>query len=227
MKVLVVDDEKLLVKGIKFNLEHEGYEVTAAENGAEAVKLVKESRFDIVVMDLMMPEMDGLEACRQIREFSGVPVIMLTARSEDTDKLIGFEYGADDYLTKPFNIMELRARIRAILRRSAAAQVPGEPQEELTSEHIVLNTVRRTAFANGKPVELTVKEFDLMELFIRNPGRVYSRESLLNLVWGYEYPGDIRTVDVHVRRLREKLERDPAAPEILLTKWGVGYYCKA
>ena len=229
MKVLVVDDEKLLVKGIKFNLEHEGYEVVAAEDGAEAVRLVKETRFDIVVMDLMMPVLDGLEACRRIREFSGVPIIMLTARSEDTDKLIGFEYGADDYLTKPFNIMELRARIRAILRRAAAPapQEPGGGREELSAGYVTLNTAMRAVFVDGRAVELTAREFDLMELLARNPGRVYSRENLLNLVWGYEYPGDIRTVDVHVRRLREKLERDPANPEIILTKWGVGYYCKA
>jgi len=225
MKILVVDDEKSIVKGIKFNLEHEGYEVETAEDGSEAVRLCRDRHFDLIVMDLMMPNTDGLEACRQIRDFSKVPVIMLTARGEDTDKLIGFEYGADDYLTKPFNIMELKARIRAILRRSAPG--PSEtPQEELTAAGIALNAARRTARAHGAPVELTVKEFDLMELFLRNPGRVYSRETLLDVVWGYEFPGDIRTVDVHVRRLREKLERDPAHPEVILTKWGVGYYCK-
>lgn len=227
MKVLVVDDEKLLVKGIKFNLEHEGYEVITAEDGAEAVRMARETEFDIIVMDLMMPVLDGLEACRQIREFSGVPVIMLTARSEDTDKLIGFEYGADDYMTKPFNIMELKARIRAILRRSTASALESSQDEELFIAHISMNTARRQVLVSGRPVELTVKEFDLMEMLLRNPGRVYSRENLLNLVWGYEYPGDIRTVDVHVRRLREKLELDPACPEIILTKWGVGYYCKA
>ncbi|MDR0325174.1 MAG: response regulator transcription factor [Oscillospiraceae bacterium] len=225
MKILVVDDEKTLVKGIKFNLEHEGYEVETAEDGAEAIEKARAASFDLIVMDLMMPRTDGLEACRQIREFSGVPVIMLTARSEDTDKLIGFEYGADDYMTKPFNILELKARIRAILRRSAAQGGPGD--EELTLDHITLNTAQRSAFVNGASTDLTAKEFDMMELLIRNRGRVYSRENLLNLVWGYEYPGDIRTVDVHVRRLREKLELDPANPKILLTKWGVGYYCKA
>ena len=226
MKILVVDDEKTLVKGIKFNLEHEGYEVETAEDGEEAVTKAREKAFDLIVMDLMMPRTDGLEACRRIREFSGVPVIMLTARGEDTDKLIGFEYGADDYMTKPFNILELKARIRAILRRSAAAQESGG-EEELTLDHVILNTAQRSARVNGVPTDLTAKEFDMMELLMRNRGRVYSRENLLNLVWGYEYPGDIRTVDVHVRRLREKLEIDPASPEILLTKWGVGYYCKA
>jgi DNA-binding response OmpR family regulator len=226
MKILVVDDEKTLVKGIKFNLEHEGYEVETAEDGAEAVEKAKVTVFDLVIMDLMMPQIDGLEACRQIREFSGVPVIMLTARGEDTDKLIGFEYGADDYMTKPFNILELKARIRAILRRSAAAQAAGR-DEELSLEHVTLNSAQRSALVSGTPTDLTAKEFDMMELLMRNRGRVYSRENLLNLVWGYEYPGDIRTVDVHVRRLREKLELDPANPKILLTKWGVGYYCKA
>ena len=225
MRILVADDEKLLVKGIKFNLEHEGYEVETAGDGEEAVRLASESVFDLIILDLMMPKMDGLEACGKIREFSGVPVIMLTARSEDTDKLIGFEYGADDYMTKPFNIMELKARIRAILRRSAT--VAGDKSEELSIGHITINSAHRSVIAHGRQTELTAKEFDLMELLMRNPGRVYSRESLLNIVWGYEYPGDIRTVDVHVRRLREKLEKDPANPEYILTKWGVGYYCKA
>ncbi|MCL2002996.1 MAG: response regulator transcription factor [Oscillospiraceae bacterium] len=228
MKILVVDDEKNIVKGIKFNLEHEGYEVETAEDGEEAVAKAREDVFDLIVMDLMMPKTDGLEACRQIREFSGVPVIMLTARSEDTDKLIGFEYGADDYLTKPFNILELKARIRAILRRAAAgAAGAGKEEDEVTLEHITINSAQRSTTVSGAPADLTAKEFDLMELLIRNRGRVYSRETLLNIVWGYEYPGDIRTVDVHVRRLREKVEIDPASPEILLTKWGVGYYCKA
>ncbi len=226
MKILVVDDEKTLLKGIKFNLEHEGYEVDTAEDGEEAVEKARGTSYDLIVMDLMMPRTDGLEACHRIREFSGVPVIMLTARTEDTDKLIGFEYGADDYLTKPFNILELKARIRAILRRSSAPSA-GDQHELLTMGHVTLNTAQRSALVNGSATDLTAKEFDLMELLMRNRGRVYSRESLLNLVWGYEYPGDIRTVDVHVRRLREKLELNPASPELLLTKWGVGYYCKA
>jgi DNA-binding response OmpR family regulator len=226
MKILVVDDEKLLVKGIKFNLEHEGYEVDAGYDGEDAVKMARETGYDLIVMDLMMPGIDGLEACRQIREFSGVPIVMLTARSEDTDKLIGFEYGADDYLTKPFNIMELKARIRAILRRSGAQSSEQKKNERLSAGHIVLDAAERRGFSDGTPVELTAKEFDLCELLMRNPGRVYSRENLLNIVWGYEYPGDIRTVDVHVRRLREKLELDPGSPEYILTKWGVGYYFK-
>ena len=223
MKILVVDDEKLLVKGIKFNLENEGYQVECAYDGASAVELARGGNFDLIILDLMMPEIDGLEACVKIREFSSVPIIMLTARSEDTDKIIGFECGADDYITKPFNILELKARIRALLRRSGAAgqQAPGSV---LTAGHIKLDTGARAAWNGERPVELTAKEFDLMELLMRNPGRVYSRENLLNVVWGYEYIGDYRTVDVHVRRLREKLERDPANPEYIRTKWGVGYY---
>ncbi|MDR3207622.1 MAG: response regulator transcription factor [Oscillospiraceae bacterium] len=225
MRILVVDDEKILVKGITFNLAHEGYEVEGCYDGEDAVRLAREGRFDLILLDLMMPKIDGLEACRRIREFSSVPVIMLTARGEDTDKLIGFEYGADDYLTKPFNIMELKARIRAILRRVSAPS-QRDAAEILQLGHIRLNTAERAVTADGRPTDLTAKEFDLMELLMRNPGRVYTRESLLNIVWGYEYPGDIRTVDVHVRRLREKLEKNPARPEYLLTKWGVGYYCK-
>ena len=225
MNILVVDDEKLLVKGIIFNLEHEGYDADGCYDGEDAVRLVRDGRYDLVILDLMMPKIDGLEACRRIREFSSVPIIMLTARGEDTDKLIGFEYGADDYITKPFNIMELKARIRAILRRMGT-QNQREPTETMQLGHIRLNVAERSAFSDGRPIDLTAKEFDLMELLMRNPGRVYTREGLLNIVWGYEYPGDIRTVDVHVRRLREKLEKNPARPEYLLTKWGVGYYCK-
>lgn len=225
MKILVVDDEKLLVKGITFNLEHEGYEVEGCYDGEDAVRLAREVNFDLIILDLMMPKLDGLEACRRIREFSTIPIIMLTARSEDTDKLIGFEYGADDYITKPFNIMELKARIRAIFRR-LAIQNQHDTAERMQLGHILLDVAERSATADGRTVDLTAKEFDMMELLMRNPGRVYTRESLLNIVWGYEYPGDIRTVDVHVRRLREKLEKNPARPEYLLTKWGVGYYCK-
>jgi two-component system, OmpR family, response regulator VicR len=226
MRILVVDDEKILVKGIKFNLENEGYEVVGAYDGEEAVALAREVGYDLIILDLMMPKLDGLEACRRIREFSSVPIIMLTARSEDTDKLIGFEYGADDYLTKPFNILELKARIRAIIRRVSA---PGQKQKQdrVSAGHIELNSAERSAVADGVSVDLTVKEFDMIDLLMRNPGRVYSRENLLNIIWGYEYPGDIRTVDVHVRRLREKLEKKPAEPEYILTKWGVGYYFKA
>ena len=226
MKILVVDDEKLLVKGIKFNLENDGYEVAAAYDGEEAVELAKTGDFDLIILDIMMPKMTGLEACMQIREFSNVPIIMLTAKGEDMDKLIGFEQGTDDYLTKPFNILELKARIRALLRRSA----PAEEKEEstrITCGDITLDTSERNAYKNGKAVELTAREFDLMELLMKNPGHVYSRENLLDIIWGYEYQGEIRTVDVHVRRLREKLERVPAQPEYIMTKWGVGYYFKA
>ena len=226
MRILVVDDEKTLVKGMKFNLENEGYEVECAYDGAAALELAREGRFDLIILDVMMPEMDGLEACMKIREFSNVPIIMLTAKSEDADKLIGFESGADDYITKPFNILELKARIRALIRRSSMAPAaPAEPDGgKLVRGHIEIDPERRSARRFGQNVELTLKEFDLIELLMRNPGKVYSREQLLDLVWGYDYQGDIRTVDVHIRRLREKLERNPAAPEYIITKWGVGYY---
>ncbi|MCL2249539.1 MAG: response regulator transcription factor [Oscillospiraceae bacterium] len=224
MKILVVDDEKLLVKGIKFNLENEGYQVDAAYDGMEAVELARSGKYDLIVLDVMMPELDGHEACMRIREFSTIPIIMLTAKSEDMDKIIGFEYGADDYITKPFNILELKARIRALLRRSAL--VSSATESIISVGHIRIDTERRIALKNETPVELTVKEFDVFELLAKNPGRVYSRESLLNIVWGYEYQGDIRTVDVHIRRLREKLEENPAAPEYVMTKWGVGYYIR-
>ena len=226
MKILVVDDEKLLVKGIKFNLENDGFEVSTAYDGEEAVELAKTGGFDLIILDLMMPKLGGLDACMQIREFSNVPIIMLTAKGEDMDKLIGFEHGTDDYLTKPFNILELKARIRALLRRSAP-QEKGENTNRITCGDITLDSDERNAYKNGKPVELTAREFDLMELLMRNPGHVSSRENLLNLIWGYEYQGEIRSVDVHVRRLREKLERVPAQPEYIMTKWGVGYYFKA
>lgn len=225
MKILVVDDEKLLVKGIKFNLENDGYEVAAAYDGEEAVELAKTGNFDLIILDIMMPKLSGLDACMQIREFSNVPIIMLTAKGDDMDKLIGFEHGTDDYLTKPFNILELKARIRALLRRSAPAETKENPNR-ITCGDITLDSDERNAYKNGKPVELTAREFDLMELLMRNPGHVYSRENLLNLIWGYEYQGEIRSVDVHVRRLREKLEKVPAQPEYIMTKWGVGYYFK-
>jgi DNA-binding response OmpR family regulator len=224
LKILVVDDEKLLVKGMKFNLENEGYEVECAYDGAAAVELARNGHFDLVIMDVMMPEMDGIEACQHIREFSNVPVIMLTAKSEDADKLMGFESGADDYLTKPFNILELKARVRALLRRAAGTQ--RSAGTVLTVGDLALNTEERSASKGGTTVELTAKEYDLVELLMRNPRRVYSRENLMNVVWGYSYGGDYRTVDVHIRRLREKLETDPAQPEYILTKWGVGYYFK-
>lgn len=222
-KILVVDDEQVLVKGIKFNLEHEGYQVEVGYDGEQAVELAREGSFDLIILDLMMPKIDGLQACMRIREFSNVPIIMLTARSEDTDKIIGFEYGADDYITKPFNILEVKARIRALLRRSGVTEQK-QDGGVLTAGHVRLDPEQRAAWKDHVAVELTAKEFDLMELLMRNPGRVYSRENLLNVVWGYEYIGDYRTVDVHVRRLREKLELDPANPEYIRTKWGVGYY---
>ncbi|MGM9662946.1 MAG: response regulator transcription factor [Oscillospiraceae bacterium] len=224
MRILVVDDEKLLVKGMRFNLENEGYQVETAYDGKTAVEMARTGAFDLIILDVMMPEMDGLETCMHIREFSDVPVIMLTARSEDTDKLLGFEYGADDYVTKPFNILELKARVRALLRRSSASAA--KKSSLLTFGDLSLDTEQRLAVKDGKPVELTAKEYDLMELFMKNPRRVYSRESLMNTVWGYAYAGDYRTVDVHIRRLREKLERNPAEPEYIMTKWGVGYYFK-
>ena len=225
MKILVVDDEKLLVKGIKFNLENEGYQVECAYDGAAAVELARTGNFDLIILDLMMPEIDGLEACVKIREFSSVPIIMLTARSEDTDKIIGFECGADDYITKPFNILELKARIRALLRRASGA-VQARQQSRITVGGLTLDMEQRVAIRDGETVELTAKEYDLIELLMKNPRRVYSRENLMNVVWGYSYTGDYRTVDVHIRRLREKLERTPAEPEYIMTKWGVGYYFK-
>ncbi len=227
MKILVVDDEKLLVKGIRFNLENEGYDVITGADGMEAVELAGSENPDLIVLDLMMPRLDGLEACGKIREFSDVPIIMLTAKADDMDKLLGFEHGADDYLTKPFNILELKARIKALLRRSKSGRRQEEkPDSRLVCEHITLDRDARDAFNDGKLVDLTAKEFDLMELLMRNPNRVYSREALLNAIWGYDTSSDIRTVDVHIRRLREKLERSPAAPEHIMTKWGVGYYFK-
>ena len=224
MKILVVDDERLLVKGIKFNLENEGYQVDAGYDGVEAVELARSGGYDLIILDVMMPELDGLEACMRIREFSTVPIIILTARSEDRDKVYGFDCGADDYITKPFNILELKARIRALIRRSALVNVA--TGAVLTVGHITIDTEKRVAKKNGEQVELTVKEFDVFELLAKNPGRVFGRESLLNIVWGYEYHGDIRTVDVHIRRLREKLEENPAEPKQIMTKWGVGYYIR-
>ncbi len=223
-KILVVDDERVMVKGIKFNLENEGYQVDTGCDGEEAVDKARTGQFDLIILDLMMPKIDGLQACMKIREFSNVPVIMLTAKGEDADKIIGFECGADDYITKPFNILELKARIRALLRRAGAAAQQQREADRLTQGPIALDLRERAAWRDGEQVDLTAKEFDLMALLMQNPGRVYSRENLLNLVWGYEYVGEFRTVDVHIRRLREKLEPDPANPEHILTKWGVGYY---
>ena len=230
MRILVVDDEKVLVKGISFNLRGEGYEVDCGYDGEQAVEMARANRYDLIIMDLMMPKLDGLQACVRIREFSNVPIIMLTARGEDADKIIGLESGADDYMTKPFNILELKARVRAMFRRAgmnaAAVAERSEPEETLRVRHVELDLAKRVAIRSGAVVDLTVREFDLLELLMRNPGRVYSRERLLDLVWGYEYEGDIRVVDVNVRRLREKLELDPGTPDLIITKWGVGYYLK-
>ena len=222
MKILVVDDEELLVKGIRFNLRSEGYEVISGTNGLEAVQLTQSQNPDLVVLDVMMPEMDGLAACSKIREFSNVPIILLTAKADDMDKLMGFDNGADDYLTKPFNILELKARIRALLRRSGAVSAP--KANTLTIGTITLDLDARNAYRSGVLADLTAKEFDVIEFLMRNPNRVYSREALLDTIWAYEYRSDIRTVDVHIRRLREKLEENPAEPNYIMTKWGVGYY---
>ncbi len=224
MKILVVDDEKVIVKGIKFNLEQEGYQVVCAYDGEEAVTLAKDSSIDLILLDVMLPKMDGLTACRTIRTFSNVPIIMLTARSEDIDKILGLEYGADDYITKPFNIREVTSRIKAILRR--VNPTPKENNDVLVSGDITLDYNFRRIKVKDKIVELTGKEFELMDLFIKNAGRVYTRENLLDIAWGVDYPGDARTVDVHIRRLREKIEENPAEPLYIMTKWGVGYYYK-
>ena len=221
-KILVVDDEAVLVKGIRFNLQQEGYQVETGSDGEQAVELAREGSFDLIILDLMMPKIDGLQACMRIREFSDVPIIMLTAKSEDSDKLMGFACGADDYVTKPFNILELKARIRALLKRSAGRS--DAVRTLLTVGDLSLDTQQRVAIRDGRTIDLTAKEYDLLELLMKNPRRVYSRESLMDLVWGYSYAGDYRTVDVHVRRLREKLERVPAEPAYIMTKGGVGYY---
>ncbi len=226
MKILVVDDERLLVKGITFNLQNEGYEVSAAYDGNAAVELARSGEFDLIILDWMMPGLSGSDACMKIREFSDVPIIMLTARSEDSDKIMGFACGADDYVTKPFNLLELKARIRALLRRAAGARREDEPGQQglLLAGGLTLDTRQRVAIRDGAAIDLTAKEYDLLELLMKNPRRVYSREKLMDLVWGYTYAGDYRTVDVHIRRLREKLEPVPAQPVYILTKWGVGYY---
>ena len=223
-KVLVVDDEKLIVKGIRFSLEQDGMEVDCAYDGEEAVEKAKDKKYDIILLDLMLPKLDGLSVCQQIREFSNVPIVMLTAKGEDMDKILGLEYGADDYITKPFNILEVKARIKAIMRRAARQ----EPKEEIAKvvqvKDLRIDCESRRVFIGDREINLTAKEFDVLELLVFNPNKVYSRENLLNIVWGYEYPGDVRTVDVHIRRLREKIEKNPSEPKYVHTKWGVGYY---
>ena len=223
-KVLVVDDEKLIVKGLRFSLEQDDMEVDTAYDGEEAVEKAREGNYDIILLDLMLPKLDGLSACQQIREFSDVPIIMLTAKGEDMDKILGLEYGADDYITKPFNILEVKARIKAIMRRTTSRGVQEQNERIVEVGDLVLDCDARRVQVSGKEVNLTAKEFDVLELLVLNPNKVYSRENLLNLVWGYEYPGDVRTVDVHIRRLREKIEENPSDPKYVHTKWGVGYY---
>ena len=223
-KVLVVDDEKLIVKGIRFSLEQEGMEVDCAYDGEEALEKAQANEFDIILLDLMLPKISGLEVCQQIRGFSQVPIIMLTAKGEDMDKILGLEYGADDYITKPFNILEVKARIKAILRRSAKPELKEEKEKVVIINDLKLDCESRRVFILDREINLTAKEFDVLELLVFNPNKVYSREKLLKIVWGYEYPGDVRTVDVHIRRLREKIENNPSDPKYVHTKWGVGYY---
>ena len=223
-RVLVVDDEKLIVKGIRFSLEQDGMEVDCAYDGEEALKMVKEREYDIVLLDVMLPKLTGFEVCQQIREFSSVPVVMLTAKGDDMDKILGLDYGADDYITKPFNILEVKARIKAIMRRTAKKPAEQEKSKVVQAGDLTLDCEGRRVSIAGKEINLTAKEFDVLELLVFNPNKVYSRENLLNIVWGYEYPGDVRTVDVHIRRLREKIEENPSEPKYVHTKWGVGYY---
>ena len=223
-RVLVVDDEKLIVKGIRFSLEQDGMEVDCAYDGEEALKLARENAYDMILLDVMLPKHDGFEVCQQIREFSDVPIVMLTARSDDMDKILGLEYGADDYITKPFNILEVKARIKAIMRRVSKSNQSKVNDKIIVKGDMTIDCESRRVVIGKKEVNLTAKEFDLLELLAMNPNKVYSRENLLNIGWGYEYPGDARTVDVHIRRLREKIETNPSDPKYVYTKWGVGYY---
>jgi DNA-binding response OmpR family regulator len=231
-KILVVDDEKLIVKGIRFSLMQDGYEVDCAYDGKEALEKARTGNYDTILLDVMLPEMDGFEVCQQIREFSDVPIIMLTAKGEDMDKILGLDYGADDYITKPFNILEVKARIKAIMRRTEALKKAGEKlaqqehakEEYLENGDMKLDCDNRRLYVAGREVNLTSKEFELLELLVRNPGKVYGREKLLNDIWGSDFPGDVRTVDVHIRRLREKIESNPSEPKYVQTKWGIGYY---
>lgn len=222
-KVLVVDDEKLIVKGIRFSLEQDGMEVDCAYDGQEALDYISKNKYDVILLDVMLPVLNGFEVCQQIREFSNVPVIMLTAKGDDMDKILGLEYGADDYITKPFNILEVKARIKAIIRRSSVTETK-EPPKVYSYNGLRIDIESRRGYINDQEVNLTAKEFDLLELLMLHPNKVYGREELLNTVWGYDYPGDVRTVDVHIRRLREKIEESPSNPVFIHTKWGVGYY---
>ena len=223
-KVLVVDDEKLIVKGIRFSLEQDGMEVDCAYDGEEALNMAKANEYDMILLDIMLPKMDGFEVCQAIREFSDMPIVMLTAKGDDMDKILGLDYGADDYITKPFNILEVKARIKALMRRTAAPREKKEVSSIVEKGDLRLDCDSRRLFISGREVNLTAKEFDLLELLVKNENKVYSRENLLGLVWGKDYPGDVRTVDVHVRRLREKIETNPSEPKYVHTKWGVGYY---
>lgn len=226
-KVLVVDDEKLIVKGLKFSLEQDGMQVECAYDGEEALECARKNSYDMILLDIMLPKMDGMEVCQQIREFSDVPIIMLTAKGEDMDKILGLEYGADDYITKPFNILEVKARIKAIMRRAGKNATQETKAKVVEVGELRLDCESRRVFIGTREINLTAKEFDVLELLVFNPNKVYSRENLLNIVWGYEYPGDVRTVDVHIRRLREKIESNPSEPKYVHTKWGVGYYFQA
>ena len=223
-KVLVVDDEKLIVKGIRFSLEQDGMEVDCAYDGEEALAMIREKEYDIILLDVMLPKLTGFEVCQQVREFSSVPVVMLTAKGDDMDKILGLDYGADDYITKPFNILEVKARIKAIMRRTRKKVAEKEPRKVVDKGELHLDCESRRLNIGGREIHLTAKEFDLLELMALNPNKVYSRDHLLNAVWGYDYPGDVRTVDVHIRRLREKIEQNPSEPKYVHTKWGVGYY---
>lgn len=225
-KVLVVDDEKLIVKGIRFSLEQDNMEVDCAYDGEEALKYVKNNEYDLILLDVMLPKFSGFEVCQQIREFSNVPIIMLTAKGEDMDKILGLEYGADDYITKPFNILEVKARIKAIMRRIGARESKKQDENVIVVRDMKMDRESRRVFIRDKEVNLTTKEFEVLELLILNPGKVYSRDNLLKLIWGEDYPGDVRTVDVHIRRLREKIENNPSDPLYVQTKWGLGYYYK-
>lgn len=223
-RILVVDDEKLIVKGIRFSLEQDDMEVDCAYDGEEALALAKENQYDLILLDVMLPKIDGFQVCQYIREFSDVPIIMLTAKGDDMDKILGLEYGADDYITKPFNILEVKARIKAIMRRTVKKAAPQQNEKMLVKGDMKIDCESRRVMIGAKEINLTAKEFDLLELLAMNPNKVYSRDNLLNIVWGYEYPGDARTVDVHIRRLREKIESNPSDPKYVYTKWGVGYY---
>ena len=223
-RVLVVDDEKLIVKGIRFSLEQDNMEVDCAYDGEEALQMIQEKEYDIILLDVMLPKLTGFEVCQQVREFSNVPVVMLTAKGDDMDKILGLEYGADDYITKPFNILEVKARIKAIMRRMRKKAPEKEVRRVVDKGELHLDCESRRLNIGGREINLTAKEFDLLELMALNPNKVYSRDHLLNAVWGYDYPGDVRTVDVHIRRLREKIEQNPSEPKYVHTKWGVGYY---